>query len=107
VEAQGTVPLICVIGVLGAVATAYVAATRASGHGVVLLVALAAAELVLAATVIFRITRRSRIARQRKASPSQVSDVPVSQLPASDPLRHAQQDTQDEQPSRLHGAAGH
>jgi len=59
VEARGTVPLICVAGILGAVVTAYIAA-HAPEHDLSWFLGLAAAELALAGAVIFRITRRGR-----------------------------------------------
>jgi hypothetical protein len=72
-----------VAGILGAVATAYIAAAYAPGRDLALFLGLAAAELALAGTVILRVTRRSKTARNRKVLAPSVSLSPLSQLPAS------------------------
>jgi hypothetical protein len=60
VEARGTVPLICVSGILGAVAIAYIAAAYGPRGELIWFLGLAAIELVLAGLVILRVTRNDR-----------------------------------------------
>lgn len=65
VEARGTVPLICVAGIFGAVAIAYIGAQGPAG-ALQWFLGLAAAELALVGLVIFRVTRRAgRASRPR------------------------------------------
>ena len=65
VKARGTVPVICIAGIFGAVATAWVGA-YGSASDLIWFIGLAAGELALAGLVIFRLTRRP--GRTRRAS---------------------------------------
>ena len=57
VEAHGTVPLICVTGILGAVVIAYIAAADAPADDLIWFLGLAVIDLLLTGLVILRLTR--------------------------------------------------
>lgn len=58
VEVRGTVPLICVASILGAVAVAYIGANYAPAADMAWFLGLAAIVLTLSGLVVLRITRR-------------------------------------------------
>jgi hypothetical protein len=80
VEARGTVPLIFVAGILGAVVTVYFAA-HASARDLVWFLGLAGGQLALAGAVIFRVTRRTHQGKN-----SEAPGFPGGQLHPSEPL---------------------
>lgn len=84
VEARGTVPLmICVAGIIGAIATEYIA-VQSHTADLGWFLGLAVAHLALAGVVIFRLTPRSRKLQNREAMvlPAERLRLPES-LPAA------------------------
>lgn len=84
VEVRGTVPLmVCVAGIIGAIATEYIAAySHTADLGWFL--GLAAGHLALAGVVIFRLTSRGRKPQNRKAIVLPAERLPLPEsLPAA------------------------